>query len=143
MNKIGFFELKLSEKIGAVFSNAVKDKKYDPYEFAEKWCLSETCRAVFDFDETLVSQARSYILRVFESEISGSLPTTNEKDPLYSDDVYWFGYLITYWHFLEGITGEEIHARYNIRKMLDEYGVLHTLSVKAAIEKIKEDYRKS
>lgn len=62
-----------------------------------------------------------------------------KKAPLYSDDVYWFGYLITYGHFLEGITGEEIHARYNIRKILDEYDVLHTLSVKTAIEKIKED----
>ena len=63
-----FFELKLIEKIGQVFSIAMHDRKYNRYQFIKKWCFSNTCQAVFDFDETLCSQAKSYILRTFEKE---------------------------------------------------------------------------
>ena len=110
-----FFELKLIEKIGQVFSIAMHDRKYNRYQFIKKWCFSNTCQAVFDFDETLCSQAKSYI--------------------------YWFGYLITYWHFLYGISGKEIMQKYDVCKILDEFDPLHTLSIKAAIDKIREDDR--
>ena len=46
-----FFELKLIEKIGQVFSIAMHDRKYNRYQFIKKWCFSNTCHAVFDFDE--------------------------------------------------------------------------------------------
>ena len=55
--------------------------------------------------------------------------------------MYWFGYIITYWHFLEGISGKDIVINYDVCKILDEFDVLHTVSVKRAIEMIKEDDR--
>ena len=134
-----FCELKLSEKIGDVFSIAMRDRKYNRYQFLNKWCNSETCEAVFDFDETLVSQARSYILRVFEKEFEDNLPELDEDSSIYEDDLYWIGYLITYWHFYEGISGKEIWGKYDICRSLDSFDVLHSMSIKTAIEKIKED----
>ena len=137
----GIFELKLIEKIGQVFSIAMHDRKYNRYQFIKKWCFSNTCQAVFDFDETLCSQAKSYILRTFEKEYQDNLPAKDADSPLYEDYAYWFGYLITYWHFLYGISGKEIMQKYDVCKILDEFDPLHTLSIKAAIDKIREDDR--
>lgn len=134
-----FFELKLIEKIGNVFAYAMREKKYDRYQFIEMWCSSDTCEAIFDFDETICSQAQSYILRTFERECADHLPARDQDSPLYEDDMYWFGYLLTYWHFLDGTSGKDVLRLYDVRKILDEYDVLHTLSVKAAIDKIQED----
>ncbi len=136
-----FFELKLIEKIGTVFEIAMRDRKYNRYQFIKKWCASDTCEAVFKFDETLCSQARTYILRMFEKECGNELPDIDADSPLYEEDMYWFGYILTYWHFLEGISGKEVLETYDVCKVLDEFDVLHTLSVKAAIEKIREDDR--
>lgn len=146
-----FIELKLIEKIADIFARAMRERKYNRYQFLEKWCASETCQAVFDFDETLCSQAKSYILRTFEKEYENNLPDIDEDSPLYEDDMYWMGYVITYWYFMEElegieeskrITGKQMLKEYDMCKALDEYDVLHTISVKAAIRKIKEDDRR-
>ena len=134
-----FFELKLIEKIGKVFACAMQEKRYNRYQFVQKWCSSETCQAIFEFDETLCSQAKSYILRTFENEYESDLPEIDDTSPFYEDDMYWLGYLLTYWHFSDGITGKEILEKYDVSKALDEYVVLHTLSIKAAMDKIRED----
>lgn len=136
-----FFELKLIEKIANVFACAMREKKYNRYQFIEKWCSSDTCQSVFEFDETLCSQAKSYILRTFEKEYESNLPEIDNDSPLYEDDMYWFGYLLTYWHFLDGTLGKNVLKEYDVCKILNEYDVLHTLSIKAAIEKIREDDR--
>ena len=55
------------------------------------------------------------------------------------DDLFWFGYIVAYWFFLDGTTGKEMLHKYDMKHSLDGYDVLHTLSVRTAIEKIKED----
>lgn len=137
--QVDFIELKLIEKIGNVLSYAVSIKKYNRYELIEKWLGSETYLLTVEFDVSLCSQAKTHILRTFERECGNNLPTIDENSPLYADDVYWFGYVMAYWFFTDGTTGNEILQKYNVRKVLDEFDVLHTLSVKASIEKIKED----
>lgn len=134
-----FFKLKLIEKVGKVFASAMQGPKYDRYQFAEKWCASETCKAISEFDETLCSQAKSYILRIFETECDKNLPKCDLDSVFYEADMYWLGYLLTYWQFAYDISGKEILKKYNIRKTLDEYDTLHTLELRAAIKKIQED----
>lgn len=136
-----FIELKLIEKIGNVFASAMTERKYNHYQFIKQWCASNTCQSVSEFDETLCSQAKSYILRTFEKEYESNLPEIDNDSPLYEEDMYWFGYLLTYWHFLDGTSGKDVLKEYDVCKILDEYDVLHTLSIKAAIEKIREDDR--
>lgn len=138
---VDFIELKLIEKIANIFAYAMKEKKYNRYHFLKKWCLSDTYQSILDFDETLCSQAKTYILRMFEKEYEGKLPDIDSDSPLYEDDMYWAGYLLTYWFFVDGTSGKSIMKQYDVCKMLDEYDVLHTLSVKAAISKIREDDR--
>lgn len=134
-----FIELKLIEKVGNVFSMAMRDRKYNRYQFVKKWCSSETFQSLIEFDETLCSQAKSYILRMFEKEYEDRLPDIDNDSPLYEDDMNWVGYLLTYWCFEESITGKNIMKQYDVYKIPDEYDVLHTLSIKAAISKIRED----
>lgn len=136
---LDFFELKLSEKIGRMLSYAVTVKKYNRYELVEKWLGSETYMQTVLFDISLASQAKTYILNAFEQELAGDLPRKDDESPAYADDVFWFGYLMAYWYFSDGTAGKEILQEINVRKVLDEYQPLHTLSVKAAIAKIKED----
>lgn len=138
---MGFFELCLAEKIGEIFTIAMQERKYNRYQFIKKWCSSDTCQSVLEFDETLCSQARSYILRMFERECGDELPDMDDDSPLYGEDMYWAGYIMTYWYFMDGTTGKDIMKEYDMCKALDEYDVLHTLSVKAAISKIREDDR--
>jgi len=134
-----FIKLKLIEKIGNVLSLAVSDCKYNRYELIEKWLASETYQLTVEFDVSICSQAKTFILHTFECEYDGNLPSLDENSPLYKDDVYWFGYITAYWFFIDGTKGKDILEKYNVNKILDEYDVLHSLSVKSAISKIKED----
>lgn len=134
-----FIELMLIEKIGKTLALAVTEKKYNRYELIEKWLASDTYDETINFSVHLCSQSKTYILATFENEIKENLPTIDENSPLYEDDLYWFGYITAYWFFLYGTSGKDILAKINVRKMLDEYDILHTLSPKHTIDKIKED----
>ncbi len=134
-----FINLKLIEKIGNVLASAVSERKYNRYELIKMWLNSETYQLTVEFDVSICSQAKSYILRTFEQEYNGALPSIDKESPLYKDDVYWLGYITAYWFFIDGTTGKEILKKYDVEKILDEFDVLHSLSVKTAISKIKED----
>lgn len=128
----------LAEKIGKVLAMAVAEKKYNRYELIKKWLLSKTYADTIDFAVHLCSQAKSYILSEFEKEYSNNLPSIDEDSPYYEDDLYWFGYIMAYWYFLDGTTGQEIVDKIDINNVLDNYEILHTISVQHAIDKIKE-----
>lgn len=134
-----FIELKLAEKIGKVLAYGVKERKYQRYELIQKWCSSDTYQLLLEFDVSLCSQAMTYILRVFEEEYKDKLPAIDDESPLYEDDLFWFGYLIAYWYFMDGTTGKDILQKYDICKVLDEFEILHTLSIRSAIDQIMED----
>ena len=56
------------------------------------------------------------------------------------ETMFWMGYLITYWCIEYQENPRNILKRYDIESIIYSYEVLHSLSVKSAIEKIKEDY---
>lgn len=134
-----FDELKLTEKIGKILAYAVSEKKYNRYELIKKWLASDTYEETVNFTVYLCSQAKTYILAAFEKECGNDLPSIDEDSPLYEDDLFWFGYVMAYWFFLDGTTGRDILEKIDVCKVLDEYDILHTISVKHAIDKIKED----
>ncbi len=136
---IGYVELALIEKVAEIFEYAVENRGYEPYSFAEKWLTSDVCQKTLEFDVALCSQSKTYILLAFEDEYREDLPTVNKQSIFFKEEMYWFGYVTAYWIVTEGITGKEISANYNIRKIINEYDVLHTVSVKTAIDLIKED----
>ena len=90
----------------------MQKRQYNRYQFILKWCSSETFQSILDFDETLCSQAKSYILRMFEKEYEDNLPDIDSDSPVYDDDMYWIGYLLTYWCFEENVSGKDIIEQY-------------------------------
>ncbi len=134
-----FDKLMLAEKIGKILAYAVKEKKYNRYELIQKWLSSETYDETVNFVVYLCSQTKTYILSQFEQEIADNLPSIDENSPFYEDDLYWFGYLTAYWFFIDNTTGREIVDKYNINHILDSFEILHTLDIRTAIDKIKED----
>ena len=133
------FKLAIARKIGKIFALAATNRKYNCSEFVHKWLASETYQSVIDFETYICSQSRDYILSVFEEENKEHLPTIDENSKYLEDAMWWLGYIVTYWFFLDGTTGPDILRDINIDKVLSEYDVLHTLDVRLAIEKIKED----
>lgn len=131
--------LVLIEKIGRLLAYAVSEKKYNRYELIQKWLASDTYEEVINFSVHLCSQSKTYILAAFENEVKDDMPCIDDDSPLYEDDLYWFGYTAAYWFFTDGTTGEDLLKKINVNKMLDEYETLHTLSIKHAIDKIRED----
>lgn len=134
-----FSELKLAEKIGKVLYIAVTENKYNRYELIHKWLASDTYDETVNFYVHLCSQAKTYILAAFEIEFENDLPSIDEESPLYGEDLYWFGYVMAYWFFIEQISGTDILKMYDVDRILDSYGALHAVSVKRAIEEIKEN----
>lgn len=114
-------------------------KKYNRYELIQKWLASDTYEEVINFSVHLCSQLKTYILEAFENEVKDDMPCIDDDSPLYDDDLYWFGYTAAYWFFTDGTTGKDLLKKINVNKMLDEYETLHTLSIKHAIDKIRED----
>lgn len=131
--------LALIEKIGKLLAYAVSEKKYNRYELIQKWLASDTYEEVINFSVHLCSQSKTYILAAFENEIKDDLPHIDDDSSLYEEDLYWFGYTAAYWFFTDGTTGKDLLKKINVNKMLDEYETLHTLSIKHAIDKIRED----
>lgn len=134
-----FSKLKLAEKIGKILEYAVVERKYNRYELIHKWLASNTYDETINFFVHLCSQAKTYILAAFEREYENNLPQIDEESPSYGEDLYWFGYTISYWFFLENIDGPTILKHYDVDRILDSYEALHTQSVKRAIEEIKEN----
>lgn len=134
-----FSELALVGKIGRLFTYAMENRKYNRYEFIKKWLASETYNLTVNFAVHLCSQSKIYILESFEEEFKGNLPSIDEDSRYYGDDMEWFGYVAAYWFFLDGTTGRDILDTIDVNRVLDAYDVLHTVSVKLAIEMIKED----
>ena len=46
------------------------------------------------------------------------------------------------WIQIENVSNKYIYKTYDLNKILDEFDVLHTLSIENAIDHIKEDDRK-
>ncbi len=85
----------------------------------------------------MIYQSKNYLFNSFKQELNVPVHEDYEMD---QNAMYWIGYLLTYWMFMDDIDGEEIIEQYALKTILEQYDVLHTMSVKAAIKTIKNDY---
>lgn len=134
-----FVELKLCEKVGKILIEAKKLYKGNDLMLVVAWMNSNVFSEIIAGNEIYCSQAKTYVARCFmeKNKIAGD----SEKIELDDDVLYWFGYLVTYWCFSQGIVPSDISRHYDIESILNAYEMLHTLSVKTAIEKIMGEYR--
>lgn len=134
-----FVELKICEKVGNVLeecNSIYRGSMHLLYVFMD----SETYERIIDGDVALYSQAKSYIARCFMKENKKRLEEEHEELVFNNEVLFWIGYLITYWCLEFGEKPRKLLQQYDIKQIVESYEVLHSLSVKTAIEKIKEDY---
>jgi hypothetical protein len=136
---VPFVELKLCEKTGKILIEAKKLYKCNDFNLVIAWLNSNIFLEIISGNEVYCSQAKTYVARCFiEETIIGD---SAEKVEIADDVLFWFGYLVCYWCFSKDIVPKVIAQIYDIRKILDAYDVLHSLCIRAAIEKIMEEYR--
>lgn len=134
MDKPNLVELMIAEKIGNVL-RSVTEQGFDVYDVCAKWLSSTTFSSIMDDDFSIYSRTPKTIQDLLVNEFS-SFAFGDQYD---KDAAFWFGYLVTYWCYMYHTTGSEILQKYDVVKIVDDYELLHTLSVKIAIERITED----
>jgi hypothetical protein len=133
-----FVELKLCEKTGKILIEAKKLYKGPALSMVDQWLKSEVFSEIIVGNEVYCSQARTYVARCFIEETRGCGATGTVE--IADDILYWFGYVVCYWCFQSEISPSSIAQNYDLSSILNAYEMLHSLSVKTAIEKIREDY---
>ena len=86
-----------------------------------------------------IAQSYVYQLNSLEREL-GVVHISQTLDPLYPELMYWAGYVLSYWMFLDDITWQDLDNAYDIENVLQAYETLHTLSVERCIQEIKTNY---
>lgn len=61
------------------------------------------------------------------------------SDKSFPEEMYWIGYVLTYWGFEEKLSGKDLD-KIDIAWMINQYDTLHTVSVDYAIDAIKEHH---
>lgn len=141
-SQLGFFDLKLSEKIGRMFEYALTSANYNVFDFTEKWLSSGTYENILLWDVSLVSQAATYILSKFEEELKHRdlfIERNDCEQKLPPQLAYWIGYTLTYWCIRDSITGSKILRNYDMETIINNSEVYHSLGVSSAISLIQED----
>lgn len=123
----------LCRKVGKLFEYAAQQHCHE-ITFCKQFLTSKTCKRLLAMDETLVSQSYLYLWHDIEKEF----PVSHNNETAFPDAMYWAGYLFMYWCFLEKISGKELINEYDIRWILENYEIFHTLSTRTAIREIKE-----
>lgn len=137
VEKLDLTQKLLCNKVGKMFELAAQNLSCYELSFCEAWLQSDISKQIQELEETLICQSKTYFLNSFNKSIS--LPS-HEGYKMDSDSMYWIGYLLTYWMFIEDVEGEFILKKYNLKAVLEQYDVLHTMSIKSAIKTIKNDY---
>lgn len=134
-----FVELKLCEKVGKILIEANKLYQGEALRLLTAWLESVIFSEIIAGNEVYCSQARTYVARCFVKE-KFDMPSQTEGVGIDDDVLYWFGYLVSYWCFAFQVEPKHIAENFNIEKIVNAYEALHSISVKAAIEKITEEY---
>ena len=130
------FETIICQKVAKIFENCNKNV----FLFTDKWLNSNLNKNIIEKNPAIISQGYQYILNMFFDEV-GTLQSTSEN--LNKDNMFWFGYILTYIQFNYNIVGPELWDKYEVINALSSADVLHTLSNKIAAETILHDYDKA
>lgn len=136
-DKLDLTQKLLCNKIGKMFELVALKLCYYEVSFCKEWLRSDLNKQIIALEETLICQSSNYLFNSFCQNLG--LPE-HKGYKMDKDVMYWVGYLFTYWMFTEEIDGDFIIKKYNLKAILEQYDVLHTMSMKAAIKTIKKDY---
>ncbi len=137
---LDIYEKALCRKIADTFELAAING-FQPYSFTSFWLESDIASVFYKIEDlNLVAQSPLYILgSILDEMTEKGIKITNTTDVCEKEVMYWGGYIFSYWIFSRDIAGDNILKRFDVKKILQCYDTLHTLSPEAAIEIIVED----
>ena len=135
---IDFYQKAIARKIGNTFRMATENE-YDIVDFIDKWLSSDVSKRIWEENPIDIAQWAPYQLDSLLIELEENGISLKKSDELFPDEMYWMGYLLTYWGFDEQITGPEL-KQYDIVWIFNQYDTLHTTSIEYAINSIKEHH---
>ena len=137
MEKLGLQDKIICNLVDKMFSViSVKEHWYE-YNTLVKWLKSDVLKRLQDRDETLVCQSKIYLYNDFKAECKDLI--SHAEYQMHGKALSWVGYLFMYWIYLKNISGKDILNNYDIKEILTQYDVLHTMSVKVAINYIESN----
>ena len=97
---------------------------------------SKTAAALDESYDRLQWAGEEYILEELNEEVGG----LKKAGTVYHNEImYWSGYTYRYWHYYTGENSKEIYKIVDAETMATGYLGLHTLDVKMAIDRLKEN----
>ena len=138
MKRITLLELDICEKVERIFGLIADKQNYDMVDFCEKWLQSFTLDCLVSYDVLIGRSARNIYETIIE-EIGKTVATS--EAPMNKEAFEWFGYLSTYWILYKDIKPQDL-LKYDIKAIIYEFDILHTYSVKTAIEDIEQNLLK-
>ena len=131
-------KLSTCRKMGGVMEALATDR-YGLVDTLDIYLHGKTAQRVYEEDLYLIGQGLLYIKHDIEDELTEQglkkiAPDKQADDP---DIAYWAGYLYTYWMLAKSDEYGVIKDA-PIRKILEQYDILHTQSCTVAIDMIKE-----
>ena len=127
----------LCNKVGKMFELAASELHCYEVSFCKEWLCSDINKQIIALEETLIYQSKNYLFNSFKRVLDVPTHGGHKMD---TNSMYWMGYLLTYWMFMDNIDGNYITKNYDLRSIFEQYDVLHTMSIKAAIKTIKSNY---
>ena len=113
------------------------EKGYDSEAFIKEFMNSDVA---LDLDKPFNHTqwaGEQYLISRLSEECPKAIRTGAVLD---TETLYWSGYLYRYWHFYTGESSKAIYKQAPITVLKKVYLPYHTMSVKMAIDRLKETY---
>ncbi len=138
-DKLTFYDKIVCNTVGKMFELAAEQMSCYETTFCEAWLKSGICNTLLEREPTTICQSKVYFLNSLKKEAGLISRGEHKMDP---EVMYWAGYTFTYWMYIKNINGSDIVKLYDLAEILSQYEILHTMSVKAAVKTIENNYTK-
>ena len=129
--------LALSDMQGQLFEMSI-DKGLNSESFIKAFMLSDIAHDLDSVFNHMQWAGKEYIMERILDELKDKLKIGGE---IYDrETMYWMGYVYRQWHYYTGESSKEIYKQATAKTMRITYFPYHTLSVKMAIDRLKESY---
>ena len=128
-------ELQLCDIQGRLFKLSAK-RGISSAEFIKVFVKSATAKALDSTYNRMQWAGEEYLLEEVIDEAGDRFEKSGE---VYAEElIYWIGYIYRYWHYVTGESSKEIYKQAPVKVMKQNYARLYMMTLKEAIEILKE-----
>lgn len=137
MKKLSLNQMIQCKKLGKAFEIISTQKKWNNEDFVKEWLKSDLATPYILDDCATTCQSATYL----SNDILAAINLPESDTSMNTPALYWIGYVLMAWIYLNHIEPTTILNSYNIKEIILDYPVLHTLSLQATIDEFSKDYK--